>query len=85
MTPAERRGKHRTDLGYCDEDRRLILIDSRQTRLEQERTFVHEVLHAAAGPARDDLELAAEEHTILRVEAALHAVLVAGVLTPEEG
>ena len=84
MTAAERRGKHRSEVGFCDMDRRLILIDSTQTRLEQERTFVHEVLHALAGEPRDELDASAEERTILRVESGLHATLVAGALSTED-
>lgn len=85
MTTRERGGKHKTDLGYCDLDKREILLNPRQSRLEKERTYVHEVLHAAAGQAHGDLEAEAEEHTILRIEDALRDALVGGAFVVEEG
>jgi hypothetical protein len=83
---AKRTGwKDRRIRGLCDPDTCTIWIWTRQPRIERERTFVHEVLHAAAGePPPGEFE--GEERSVRRMENALHALLLSGALVsaPEE-
>jgi hypothetical protein len=74
----------RTQRGLCDTETRTIWVLRSQPRADQERTFVHELLHASAGAGDLGLEFAAEEHTIGRIEAALHAAILAGAICLED-
>jgi hypothetical protein len=69
-------------VGLCNSDDLTIQIDPRQTRLDRERTFLHEVLHACLGSRLDE----AEERLVLRLEAPLHSLLISGqlVAVPDE-
>jgi hypothetical protein len=69
-------------VGLCNSDELMIQIDPRLPRLDRERTFVHEVLHACLGSTLDE----AEERLVLRLEAPLHSLLISGqlVAVPDE-
>lgn len=69
-------------VGLCNSDDLTIQIDPRMTRIDRERTLVHEVLHACLGAKLDE----AEERLVLRLEDPLHRLLVSGqlVAVPDE-
>lgn len=81
MTPAEKRGAHHGDIGYCDPPKRVILLDASRPRAEQERTFVHELVHAVLPEGFEH-----EERIARALEAPIRALVLSGALvsTPEE-
>jgi hypothetical protein len=84
MTPRAQKGKLRGLDGHCDLDAFAIDIRPGLSRLQQERTLIHELLHAM-WPA-DIVSDAVEERLIRRLETPLRSLLVSGVIiaAPEE-
>ena len=71
MVPGMKRD--RGEVGFMDADKHLIEIDPGQSRVEIERTLVHEVLHVLwpAGICGSR----AEERAICEMERPLHRVI----------
>lgn len=70
--------------GYCVPDKRLIVIDIRETWLRQQRTLFHELGHAAL-VERPDIPDKAEENAVTMLADPLCALLTRppfGLQTP---
>jgi hypothetical protein len=82
--PGKSNGETQRLEGYYVPDDKRMEIRRRSSRLERERTFVHEVLHACF-PQRvvSDED---EERIVSKMEVPMHQLLVSGQLVayPEE-